>query len=169
MYLMHIKRATGYFSLSASGSCGVSAPFPIPCPAATTSNIVIRFAPSFISTASKYRRPPFSRTVFYGRLLARKRNAANVTDYLSGKGKRRRKNTFRGEETRLAGRRKGVRAYAEGRGRQAGAEPTRNTNYNALRTMALNLLDALFRSLNSIKSGNEVCRRVSRPPTLVFA
>lgn len=33
--------------------------------------------------------------------------------------------------------------------------------------MALNLLDALFRSLNSIKSGNEVCRRVSlaRPPS----
>lgn len=31
--------------------------------------------------------------------------------------------------------------------------------------MALNLLDALFRSLNSIKSGNEVCRRVS-PLTL---
>lgn len=43
------------------------------------------------------------------------------------------------------------------------AEPTWNTNYNALRTIALNLLDALFRSLNGIKSGNEVCRRVSRP------
>lgn len=37
------------------------------------------------------------------------------------------------------------------------AESRRNTNYNTLRAMALNLLDALFQSLNSIKSGNEVC------------
>lgn len=75
-------------------------------------------------------------------------------------------------------RRKGVRVQSGeerggagrgSKGRQTDAEPTRNTNYNALRTMALNLLDALFRSLNSIKSGNEVCRRVSRPPTLVSA
>lgn len=35
-----------------------------------------------------------SRAVFYGRLFgAAKRSAANVTDYLSGKGKRRRENT----------------------------------------------------------------------------
>jgi len=34
--------------------------------------------------------------------------------------------------------------------------------------MPLNLLDALFRSLNSIKSGNEVCRRVPAG-FLVFA
>lgn len=52
------------------------------------------------------------------------------------------------------------------------AEPRRNTNYDALRAMALNLLDALFQSLNSIKSGNEVCRRslsLSPSPTLFLS
>jgi len=51
----------------------------------------------------------------------------------------------------------GARAETRGAPREG---LTRNTNYNASRTMPLNLLDALFRSLNSIKSGNEVCRRV---------
>lgn len=68
--------------------------------------------------------------------------------------------TPRGERHRLQS-----RAYLLARSLEGdGWKPTRNTNYNASRTMPLNLLDALFRSLNSIKSGNEVCRRVPAFP-----
>lgn len=155
-----------YFSLSAIRRV-ISILFLTLCPAAIVQHrdSICPFVLLQLCLAS-YRRHRSSIALFYGRLFAHKRTVTNATDYLSSKGKLDEKILPRwGGHGSQKKKRGSGREWDRERGGKGGkpAEPTRNTNYNALRTIALNLLDALFRSLNGIKSGNEVCRRVSRP------
>lgn len=95
MYLMHIKKGDELlfsFRHAVELQCISSFLDPLPCSIAQQRDSICSFV-LLRPCPTSYRRHRSPITLFYGRLSAHKRNATNATDHLSGKGKRRRKNT----------------------------------------------------------------------------